>query len=106
MNNKELGGVGLAFVGFAVIILGFKGTWSKVFHDLWANAPGGGSSSSSSLQQSQQNAQSQGGSLQAPGPPPVSTGPPGPGDASYIPPGYPSTATAFTNNIAPTGVTV
>lgn len=36
-SNREIGGVGLAFVGFAVIVLGFKGTWKKVWHDLFSS---------------------------------------------------------------------
>lgn len=40
-SNRETAGVGLAFVGFVVIVLGFKGTWKKVFNDLWnSNASG------------------------------------------------------------------
>lgn len=38
-GNKEVAGVGLAFVGFVIIVLGFKGTWGKVWHDLFG---GGG----------------------------------------------------------------
>lgn len=34
-----MAGVGLAFVGFVIIVMGFRGTWSKVWHDLFG---GGG----------------------------------------------------------------
>jgi hypothetical protein len=37
-GNRETFGVGLAFVGFVVIVLGFKGTWGKVWHDLFTGA--------------------------------------------------------------------
>ena len=36
-SNRETAGVGLAFVGFVVIVLGFRGTWQKVWHDLWGS---------------------------------------------------------------------
>ena len=48
-GNKEVAGVGLAFVGFVIIVLGFKGTWGKVWHDLFGG--GGVSANTAGVQQ-------------------------------------------------------
>lgn len=43
-SHREVGGVALAFTGFAFLVLAFKGTW----HNVWAAALGQGTPASSS----------------------------------------------------------
>lgn len=49
--GKESGSIAIALLGFTVLVLGFRGTWGRVWSDIWGGSPpgsGGGSSTSSS----------------------------------------------------------
>lgn len=92
-SNREVAGVGLAFVGFAFLVLGFKGTWSQVWHDLFK----GGTSANTAKYNSVGNGQVPGSA--SPGwPGQIQTGPnAGKTEAGYAatPPGFPNTAVAY-----------
>lgn len=47
-SQREVGGVALAFAGFAFLVLSFKGTWHNVYLAAMGKSSGASSSSSSS----------------------------------------------------------